>query len=123
MGGRQAQNLGEFLLLGKRESCKIEDHLGYSYPYFTYSLKYTDTSRSENVLRIPMGRYQYFPLQLNGVFGSMPVNLISEIVREEKYIGNFTTTYQYDLTNGRVTNYRELRDGGVNETFSVQWTE
>ena len=102
---------------------KIEDYLGHSYPYITYSLKYGDISRVQNVVPIPMGSLQYYPLQLKGFFGPMSSRLITEIVRSDSSNGNDITTYQYNLTEGRIINYLESHDGRESDTFSVKWTK
>ncbi len=102
---------------------KIEDYLGYSYPEFTYTYKYTDIADIQNVVPIRMGRYQYIPLQLKGIFGLMPVNLIKEENIDHSHNGNYTLTYQYDITDQRITKYSETSEKGITNTFSVQWTK
>lgn len=101
---------------------KIEDFLGHSYPYITYSFKYSDIAGVQNVLPIPMSLPQYFPLQLKGIFGSMPTNLIMEVNRADN-LNSRTTSYRYDITEGRITGYQELYENEVKNTFSVQWSK
>lgn len=102
---------------------KIEDYLGHSYPEFTYNYKYTDIVDVQNVVPIRMGRYQYIPLQLKGIFGLMPVNLIKEENRDHAFNGNYTLSYHYDITDQRITKYSETSETGITNTFSVQWTK
>ena len=103
---------------------KIEDYLGHSYPYITYSLKYGDTSKVQNVVPIPMGGLQYYPLQLKGLFGSMPIGLITEIDQSDPSNGkHIIATYQYNLTERRITKYVESHNGRESNIFSVQWTK
>jgi len=102
---------------------KIEDYLGHTYPCITYTFGYADFAGSQNVVAIPMGLYQYVPLQFKGVFGPQPAALISEIHRADTFNGNFSTYYRYEIAEGRITNYQESRSNGVSETFSVQWTK
>ncbi|MDE7420351.1 MAG: hypothetical protein K2N35_09080 [Muribaculaceae bacterium] len=103
---------------------KIEDYSRHSYPYITYSLKYGDTSKVQNVVPIPMGGLQYYPLQLKGFFGPMPISLITEIDQSDTSIGkHIITTYQYNLTEKRIANYIESYEGRDSNIFSVQWTK
>lgn len=102
---------------------KIEDFFGHTYPCITYTFGYADFAGIQNVVAIPMGLYQYVPLQFKGVFGPQPAGLISEIHRTDTFNGNFSTYYQYEIAEGRITNYQESRSNGVSETFSVQWTK
>lgn len=100
---------------------KVEDYFGHSYPCITYTLKYTDIIGIQNVVPIPMGRHQYFPLQLKGVFGSQPVSLISEIHLTDTFNGNTSSYFQYDIADERVIGFRESHNYGISETFSVHW--
>lgn len=102
---------------------KIEDYSGHSYPYITYSLKYGDTSKVQNVVPIPMGGLQYYPLQLKGFFGPMPISLIKEIVRSDASNGNDITKYRYILYETRITDYVESHEGRESNIFSVKWTK
>ncbi len=101
---------------------KIEDFFGHTYPCITYTFGYADFAGIQNVVPIPMGLYQYIPLQFKGVFGPQPAGLISEIHRADTFNGNFSTSYVYEIAEGRITNYQESRSNGVSETFAVQWT-
>lgn len=101
---------------------KIEDFFGHTYPCITYTFGYADFAGIQNVVPIPMGLYQYIPLQFKGVFGPQPAGLISEIHRADTFNGNFSTSYVYEIAEGRITNYQEARSNGVSETFAVQWT-
>ena len=107
---------------------KIEDYLGHSYPYITYSLKYGVTTEVQNVVPIPMGGLQYYPLQLKGFFGPMPISLIKEIVRSDASNGNYITEYRYILYDNilnetRIANYVESHNGSESNIFTVQWTK
>lgn len=102
---------------------KIEDFNGNSYPSVTYTINYTDIAGAQNVVPIPMGRYQYIPLQFKGIFGAKSVSLISAIHRDDSLNGITSTSYRYEFTGSRITQYQESRDNEMEETFSVLWTE
>lgn len=102
---------------------KIEDFNGHLYPSETYTLNYTDIIGVRNVVPIPMGRFQYIPLQLQGIFGAQSVNLISAVHNEDIFNEITNTNYRYELVGSRITKYQETRDNGKIETFSVLWTE
>ena len=101
----------------------IEDCNGHSYPSVTYTLNYDDVSGIQNVVPVPMGLYQYSPLQLKGIFGAQPVSLISKIYRDDSLNGTASTSYQYEFEDNRITKYQESRDNGMTETYSVLWTK
>lgn len=103
---------------------KIEDFNGNSYPSVVYTFNYTDATGFQNVVPIPMGRYQYIPLQLKGIFGAQSVSLISEVHRDDSFNNTSTSTsYRYEFADSRITKYQESRNNGITETFSVIWTE
>ena len=102
---------------------KIEDYSGNSHPYITYSLKYGNTSEVQNVVPIPIEGLQYYPLQLKGHFGPMPIGLIIEIVRSDASNGNDITKYRYILYDTQITNYVESHNGSESNIFTVQWTK
>lgn len=102
---------------------KIEDFNGNSSPTVTYTFSYGDVSGVQNVVSIPMGFLQYYPLQLKGVFGSMPGRLISGIQRKDTSFGNSSTSFQYEIEDGRVTSYRESLDGVEKGSFTVAWSD
>ena len=102
---------------------KIEDFNGNTSPSITYTFSYGDVSGVQNVVPIPMEFHQYYPLQLKGIFGSMPERLISGIQRDDTSSGTLSTSFQYEIENGRVASYRELRDGTVSGSFSVAWSD
>lgn len=101
---------------------KVEDFNGNSYPRFTYTINYTDITGVQNVVPIPMGRYQYIPLQFKGIFGAQSVSLISEVHRDDTLNGITSTNYRYEFTGSRITKYQESYSNGMEETFSVLWT-
>lgn len=102
---------------------KIEDFNGNSYPSVTYTINYTDIAGVQNVVPIPMGRYQYIPLQFKGIFGEQSVSMISEVHMDDFLNGSTFTSYRYEFAGSRVTKYQGSRDNGMAETFSVLWTE
>lgn len=102
---------------------KIEDFNGNSYPSVTYTINYTDIAGVQNVVPIPMGRYQYIPLQFKGIFGAKSVSLISEVHRDDSLNGITSTSYRYEFAGNRITQYQKSRDNEMEETFSVLWTE
>ncbi len=101
---------------------KIEDFNGNSYPSVTYTINYTDVAGIQNVVPIPMGRYQYIPLQFKGIFGTQSVSLISEVHRDDTLHEITYTSYRYEFAGSRFTKYQETRGNGMEETFSVLWT-
>ena len=102
---------------------KIEDFNGNSYPSVTYTINYTDIAGVQNVVPIPMGRYQYIPLQFKGIFGANSVSLISAIHRDDSLNGITSTSYRYEFAGSRITQYQESRNNEMEETFSVFWSE
>lgn len=103
---------------------KIEDCLGNSDPTAIYTLRYNNVSGAQNIVPIPMGLPQFYPLQLKGFFGSAPVNLITEIHREDIHTdATSTTSYQYTIENDRITSCQKSSHPGATDTFSVHWTE
>lgn len=102
---------------------KIEDFNGNSYPSVTYTINYTDIAEVQNVVPIPMGRYQYIPLQFKGIFGANSVSLISAIHRDDSLNGITSTSYRYEFAGSRITQYQESRNNEMEETFSVFWSE
>ena len=102
---------------------KVEDFNGNSYPSVTYTINYTDVAGIQNVVPIPIGRYQYIPLQLKGIFGAQSVSLISELHRDDSLNGITSTSYRYEFAGNRITQYQESRGNGMEETFLVLWTE
>lgn len=105
-----------------RNLVKIEDFNGHSYPSLTYTINYTDVAGVQNVVPIPMGRYQYIPLQFKGIFGAQSVSLISEVHRDDTLNGITSTNYRYEFTGSRITKHKESYSNGMEETFSVLWT-
>ncbi|MDE6695512.1 MAG: hypothetical protein K2K25_01395 [Muribaculaceae bacterium] len=101
---------------------KIEDFEGKSDPYVTFSFWYNESAEVQNVVPVFIGRHQYYPLQLKGIFGSMPKNLIIEIFRFGNNYTNNTSYYKYGITDGRITDYQEIYDGNLKNTFKVQWS-
>lgn len=103
---------------------KIEDCLGYSYPTTIYTLRYNGVYGAQNIIPIPMDLPQFYPLQLKGIFGSTPANLITEIQREDIHTDAiYTTSYQYTIEDGRITSCQKSSHPGTTDTFSVQWTK
>lgn len=102
---------------------KIEDFNGNSYPSVTYTINYTDIAGVQNIVPIPLGRYQYIPLQFKGIFGTQSVSLINAIHRDDSLNGITSTSYRYEFAGSRITQYQESRDNEMEETFLVLWTE
>ena len=102
---------------------KIEDFNGNSYPSVTYTINYTDIAGVQNIVPIPLGRYQYIPLQFKGIFGEQSVSLISAIHRDDSLNGITAISYRYEFAGSRITQYQESRGNEIEETFSVLWTE
>lgn len=108
---------------GNGNLVKIEDFNGHSYPSVTYTFNYTDITGVQNVVPIPMGLYQYVPLQFKGVFGAQCISPISVVHRDDSFNGTTSTSYRYEFAGDRITKIQESRDNGKEETFSVLWTE
>lgn len=102
---------------------KIEDFNGNSYPSVTFTINYTDIAGVQNVIPIPMGRYQYIPLQFKGIFGEQSVSLISEVHRDDTLNGITSTSYRYKFAGSLISQYQKFSNNGMTETFSVFWTE
>lgn len=102
---------------------KVEDFAGHSYPSFTYTFNYTDVTGVQNVVPIPMGRFQYIPLQLKGIFGAQSVSLISEVHRDNSLNKSTSTSYRYEFNGSRISKYKESCDDRMTETFSILWTK
>ena len=101
---------------------KVEDYLGHSYPYATYTLNYNNVSGVKNIVPVPMGIAASYPLQLTGFFGKMPVNLINEIIKDQQY-DNYSIGFQYEITDNRIAQYSELQEDKIKDTFSVEWSK
>lgn len=102
---------------------EVEDYNGNNTPAYTYKYNYFPIKDVENIVAINMGRYQYYPLQLKGIFGSWSINLISST---DTYSSinktSMTTDYIYDIQENRIISYTENR-GGKSNVFSVIWIE
>jgi len=102
---------------------KAEDFNGNSYPSVTYTFNYTNVTGVQNVVPIPMGRFQYIPLQLKGIFGAQSVSLISEVHRDAPLNKATSTSYRYEFNGSRISKYKESCDDRMAETFSLLWTK
>lgn len=100
----------------------IEDYAGNNAPAYTYKYNYSSVSGVQNVLPIHLARFQYFPLQLKGYFGAEPANLITGVERIGPDASNSTTTYQYTITDNKITAYIVTQAGNYN-SHSVSWTK
>lgn len=99
---------------------QVEDFAGNKSPYYTYRYTYSAISGVQNILPIHFDRYQYYPLQLKGMFGAQSKNLITGI--ESQGIGgmSFEMTYEYDIMDGKISNYIETKNG-VSDNYEVTW--
>lgn len=102
---------------------KAEDFNGNSYPSVTYTFNYTNVTGVQNVVPIPMGRFQYIPLQLKGIFGAQSVSLISEVHRDNSLNKSTSTSYRYEFNGSRISKYKESCDDRMAESFSLLWTK
>lgn len=100
----------------------IEDYAGHNQPTYIYNYSYYSIAGVQNVVPLHFGRYQYYPLQLKGYFGSTPENLIEAV---ESIVPNMPTInqhYEYEIEKNKITGYSETRNG-ASEHYSVGWTE
>ena len=100
----------------------IEDYAGHNQPTYIHNYSYYSIAGVQNVVPLHFGRYQYYPLQLKGYFGSTPENLIEAV---ESIVPNMPTTnqhYEYEIDKNKITGYSETRNG-ASEHYSVGWTE
>lgn len=99
---------------------KVEDYSGRYAPYSLKTYKYNGVRGTQNILGIPMGDYQYYPLQLKEIFGPMSVSLISErCISDDNGIS--VTSYDYEVYDGRITAYSVTSENSTS-TYTVQWT-
>lgn len=97
---------------------EVEDFLGNSNSYYTYKYAYSTLSNVQNIIPIHYGRFQYYPLQLKGIFGLQPKNLIVGI-ENTTYNGTiYKIEYKYDIREDKVIGYSEICNG-VSNDFSV----
>lgn len=100
----------------------VEDCNGKQTPQYIYNYSYSSISGVQNILAVHFGRFQYFPLQLKGYFGSQPKNLI---IGMEATCPNAPTTnisYEYNIKDNKITDYIETQ-GGNSTSYSVRWVE
>ena len=100
----------------------VEDYDGNQTPQYIYNYSYSSISGVQNILAVHYGRFQYFPLQLKGYFGSQPQNLIIGI---ESILPNTPTTktsYEYNIHDNKITGYTETR-GEDSTNYFVRWVE
>lgn len=100
---------------------EVEDYLGNSKPVYIYKYSYHSTAGVQNLVRVPFGRYQYYPLQLKGYFGSMSKNLISTFEMEQDGHMPYVKEYTCEIVENRITRFTESRNG-VSEVYDVAWT-
>ncbi len=100
----------------------VEDYAGNEVPTYVYNYGYSSTTGVRNVLPIHWDRFQYFPLQLKGYFGSEPANLIISIERIRPDASNSEITYQYNISDNRIADYTEYKNE-VSDKYSVTWVE
>lgn len=74
---------------------EIEDFSGKTTPFYRYKYSYSTTSGIQNITDIHYGRHQYYPLQLGGILGAQPENLISGVQIEQADVLPVQTRYEY----------------------------
>lgn len=111
-----------FFIWENNNLVSIEDCNGQQTPKYVYNYSYSSITGVQNVLPVHLGRYQYFPLQLKGFFGSEPENLITgiELISYNAPVADIS--YEYDINGKRVIGYRETHDED-SANYSVRWTE
>lgn len=100
---------------------EVEDFLGNSKPSYTYKYTYSTISQVRNIVPIQFGRFQYYPLQLKGIFGLQPQNLIIGMEQTTNGGASYKTDYKYKIEDGRIINY-SVTQNGTSDAFSVVWT-
>ncbi|MBP3298842.1 MAG: hypothetical protein J6L73_04120 [Muribaculaceae bacterium] len=100
----------------------IEDCAGHDKPTYIYNYSYSSVSGIQNLIPLHFGRYQYYPLQLKGYFGSASENLINGLESVAPNMPVRKVQYEYVIQKNRITGYSETRNG-KSEHFSVNWTE
>ena len=105
---------------------EVEDYSGYKDKIaYTFKYSYSEVSGVQNIVRIHLCRYQYYPLQLQGIFGSMPNNLISRCQTKQFNKTIREAAYSYDIKDKKISSYTESQyresQTGTSETFSVSW--
>ena len=101
---------------------EVEDFSGKNKPFYTYKYSYSSMPDVQNIIPIHYGRFQYYPLQLKGIFGLQPQN---PIIGVEQIIDNGTTyktDYNYNIVDGKIVNYSEIQNG-LSDDFTVIWTD
>lgn len=105
---------------------EVEDYSGYKDKVaYRFKYSYSEVSGVKNIVRIHLGRYQYYPLQLQGIFGSQSNSLISRSQTNEFNKTIRESAYSYDITDKKISSYTEFQyresQNGTSETFSVSW--
>lgn len=101
---------------------EIEDYAGKSKPYQTYRYTYSSISGVQNIVAIHYGRHQYYPLQLKGILGAQPDNLIVGVEIKTTGEASIKTTYEYQITDNKISSYTETVNG-VSDEYSVTWAQ
>ncbi len=101
---------------------RIEEYSAKSVPDYICEYSYSKTSGIQNIVRIHFGRYQYYPLQLNGILGTQPNNLIIGVSSSSYGVSNPHTEFEYNIEDGRISSYIESRNG-VSDTYFVRWVK
>ena len=100
---------------------EVEDFFGNTKPYYTYKYTYSTISAVQNIVPIQFGRFQYYPLQLKGIFGLQPKNLIMGMEQITNGGAPYKTDYKYIIEGGKIINYSVIKNG-ISDAFSVVWT-
>ncbi len=101
---------------------RVEDCFGKSTPVYTIEYSYSATAGVLNVVPLHFGRHQYYPLQLKGILGTQPKNLITGIVRSERGSVYAQEEYRYELSKDKITSFTETRNG-TTDSYMVNWVE
>lgn len=100
----------------------VEDCDGNQTPKYIYKYSYSSISGVRNVLPLHWNRFQYFPLQLKGYFGSEPTNLIMGLETILPDGRNTKITYQYNIEDNKITDYTKTQNG-ISDRYFVTWVE
>ncbi len=100
----------------------VEDCNGKQTPQYIYNYSYSSISGVQNILAVHFGRFQYFPLQLKGYFGSQPKNLIIGMEATRPNAPTSNISYEYNIKDNKITDYIEIQ-GGNSTSYSVRWVE
>lgn len=100
---------------------RVEDGNDHNSPEYTFEYTYSQTLGVDNIVAIHFDRYQYYPLQLAGILGTAPKNLIAGMIAKHRGDTYLQETYTYDIREDRITAFTLTRNTHP-ATYTVLWT-